>query len=68
MLNSFARILKIRILEISREILNVEFSFLKRRIELVNAVLSVNHTCHGIDFTKKPLAGSLIFAKDDFNI
>ena len=43
------------IFEISREIFDVGFSFLKRRIELVNAVLSVNPTCHGVDFTLKLL-------------
>ena len=55
MLNSFARILKIRIFEISREIFEVRFSFLKRRIDRVNAVLSVNPICSGVDFTKKLL-------------
>ena len=35
------------------EIFDLGFSFLKRRVRQVNAVLSVNPICHGVDFPKK---------------
>ena len=56
------------IFEISREIFEVRFSFLKRRIELVNAVLSVNPIYSGVDFPKKDESNFHFFGKDGFNI